>query len=56
MLPGRERPHLQAVRLQAAQQADGDLARRAALRQRRLGQDDEYAQPGDAADRDGFGG
>jgi hypothetical protein len=56
VLPRREAAHLQPVGLQAAQQADRDLSGRAALRQRRLGEDDEYAEPGDGADRDGFGG
>jgi hypothetical protein len=40
----------------ASQQPDRDLARRAALRQGRLGEDDEDAQRADARDRDGFGG
>ena len=43
VLPRGERPHVDSVRHQPAQETDCDAARSASLRQRRLGEDDEHA-------------
>ena len=56
MLEARDRAHVDAVACEPPQQPERDLARRAALRQGRLGEDDEDAQRADVRDRDGFGG
>jgi hypothetical protein len=56
MLARGDRTHVDSVTCEPPQQPDRDLAWGAALRQGRLGENDEDAERADARDRDGFGG